>query len=152
MQSAHDNTALCVHGLQRVLPLGELPDLTRPTFSTADAKHGVEHHIPTTGPPIAPAKLAIAKAEFTNMPYGDYRRLNVTTPDRYPVPHMQDYSAQLARKVIFCVGFPTASHDQGSPGVLGDGELLSPFRPPRGQSHAAAVRALKGKAPNDATD
>ncbi|KAJ8410605.1 hypothetical protein AAFF_G00195090 [Aldrovandia affinis] len=32
--------------------LGRFPDLTRSTFSTADTKHGVEHHIPTTGPPV----------------------------------------------------------------------------------------------------
>ncbi|KAJ8410416.1 hypothetical protein AAFF_G00203970 [Aldrovandia affinis] len=30
--------------------LGKFPDLTRPTSSTADTKHGVEHHVPTTGP------------------------------------------------------------------------------------------------------
>ena len=54
--------------------LAEFPSLTSPTFSTADTKHGVEHHIPTAGPPVHararrldPSKLAIAKAEFDNM-------------------------------------------------------------------------------------
>ncbi|KAJ8404112.1 hypothetical protein AAFF_G00344620 [Aldrovandia affinis] len=54
--------------------LREFPDLNRPTFSTGDTKRGVEHHMPTTGPPvharachIDPAKLAIAKAKFANM-------------------------------------------------------------------------------------
>ena len=90
----------------------------------------VEHNLTTTGPPIYacarhldPTKLAVAKAEFANMESlvivrrfdsawasplhivpkpGDYRRLNeATTPDRYPVPNIQDFSAHLAGMVIF---------------------------------------------------
>ncbi|XP_034076551.1 uncharacterized protein LOC117549069 [Gymnodraco acuticeps] len=35
-------------------------------------------------------------------PCGDYRRLNdTTTPDRYPVPHIQDFSAHLAGTSVF---------------------------------------------------
>ena len=35
-------------------------------------------------------------------PCGDYRRLNnVTIPDRYPVPHVQDFSANLAGTTVF---------------------------------------------------
>ncbi|KAJ8346303.1 hypothetical protein AAFF_G00220750 [Aldrovandia affinis] len=52
----------------------DFPDLTTPTFSSAAVKHGVDHFIATTGPPVHararrldPQKLAVAKAEFDSM-------------------------------------------------------------------------------------
>lgn len=54
--------------------LAEFSDIAQPTFSTATTKHGVEHHIAMTGPPVHvcarrldSSKLVAAKAEFAYM-------------------------------------------------------------------------------------
>ena len=50
----------------------------------------------------SPLHMVEKKTPGTWRPYGDYRRLNdATTHDRYPVPHMQDFTAQLEGKKIF---------------------------------------------------
>ena len=54
--------------------LDEHPELTTLSFNPAKTKHGVEHHIPTEGPPVyararrmAPDQLAASKAEFDKL-------------------------------------------------------------------------------------
>ena len=54
--------------------LKDFPEILKPTFSSAEVKHGVRHFVPTTGPPVhararrlAPDKLLVAKREFLEM-------------------------------------------------------------------------------------
>ena len=54
--------------------LDTFPQILTPAFTTTEPKHGVRHHIPTTGHPVqsrarrlAPDKLAVAKAEIDKL-------------------------------------------------------------------------------------
>ena len=60
--------------------LDEFPDILTPSFTPKEVKHGVFHHIPTTGRPVQsraqrldPDKLKVAKAEIDKLvPTSEY--------------------------------------------------------------------------------
>ena len=54
--------------------LDKYPEICTPSFTIQEPKHGVTHHIPTSGPPVQsrarrldPEKLAVAKAELDKL-------------------------------------------------------------------------------------
>ncbi|GFX68976.1 gag-pol polyprotein [Trichonephila clavipes] len=113
--------------------LSNFPDLIKLTPKRKQACHNTVHYIETTGPPIlgrlspkiyeavkhefqfmleqCPSKSprssplhVVAKSSGSIRPMGDYRKLNaVTTPDWYPIPHIQDFSHALYNKSIFSI-------------------------------------------------
>ena len=56
---------------------------------------------PSNSPWASPLHM-VKKANGDYRPCGDYRRLNaVTKPDRYPLPHLHDFTSYLENAVIY---------------------------------------------------
>ena len=126
--SVHQLSTICpVSNQYREVLLG-YQEIIQPTFSSDTVLHGVQHYISTSGIPVhakarmlAPDKLEMEKMGIirkSNSPWAfplyivpklnggwrpcsDYwRPKSITTPDRYPIPHIQEFASQLAGKTI----------------------------------------------------
>ena len=96
--------------------------------------------------PWASPLHVVPKADGSWRPCGDYRRLNtVTTDDRYPLPHIQDFNGHLSGTTVFSVvdlvkGFhqiPMAEEDIPKTAIITPFGLFEFLRMPFGLKNAA---------------
>ena len=100
------SSGVCHHILTRGPPTHERArrlDPQKLAAAKAQFRHDIENGIcrPSSSPWASPIHLT-RKNNGQWRICGDYRRLNaMTIPDRYPVPHLHDFTANLHRKSIF---------------------------------------------------
>ena len=96
--------------------------------------------------PWASLLHVVPKADGSWRPCGDYRRLNIiTTDDRYPLPHIQDFNSRLSGSSIFSVvdlvkefhQIPMAPEDVPKTVIITPFGLLKFLRMPFGLKNAA---------------
>ena len=129
-----------VHARARCLP----PDKLAPTKSELDNMGGHGHY--TQGIKSLGITVTHGTQSFWGWrPCGDYRRLNdATVPERYPVPHIQDFSANLAGMRVFSKvdlirgyhQFPVAAPDIPKTAVITPFRLYEFLRMPFGLKNA----------------